>query len=100
MKTGYCFLTSHLMSFSLFIAVAESCVLEFWQSVRAVFKSLPLRKTFSVNPVFEDHQCTAMMFPQLSFPVFFVSCYRLQLIISCIDRAQGKNCCHQPKGPS
>lgn len=60
---------------------------------------VPLRKTFSVNPVFKDHQFTAKMFPQLSFPILS-SVTGLQLIISCIDRAQGKKCCHQPKGPS
>uniref|UniRef100_A0A8C3U0T1 Zinc finger protein 839 n=1 Tax=Catharus ustulatus TaxID=91951 RepID=A0A8C3U0T1_CATUS len=35
----------------------------------AVFKSLPLRKTFSVNPVSKYHQFAAMMFPQLPFPI-------------------------------
>lgn len=57
------------MSFSLLMAVAEGCVSSPWWRVKAVYKSLPLRKTFSVNPVFKDHQFAAMMFPQLSFPI-------------------------------
>lgn len=48
---------------SVYCCSRELCFvpLEFWP--KSVFKSLPLRKTFSVNPVFKDHQFTAMMFP-------------------------------------